>query len=120
MRLNGRGLAAALAIATIGSATSPAQAETNPTTVEVRVNSAGLDLTTEAGADEFLKRLSRAASRACGGRPDVGPLILEARGRFEDCHAKAVSAAVEQANSAVLDRRFVSSPDAAYLKLAAE
>lgn len=113
-------LAAALAIAACGDAAGPAQARSNLTTIQIRVSSAGMDLTTEAGADAFLKRLSRAATNACGGYPDSSPHITDAQQRFRACRAKALAGAVEQSQSAMLQRRFAARLNAATPRLAAK
>jgi UrcA family protein len=75
------------------------------TTIQIRVSSKGLDLTTEAGATQFLDRLSRAASAACGGYPDPSPIITDAPRRFRLCREKAVAGAVAQSQSELLKRQ---------------
>jgi len=87
--------------------------------VQVRVSTEGLDLTTTAGADAALARLSRAATQACGGTPDGSPLINNAARKFELCRARAVAGAVAQSRSPVLQTRFAASHEGQVLRLAA-
>jgi len=81
-------------------------------TVQVRVSSAGLDLTTEAGAGLYLKRLARAATAACGGQPDYSPLVLSSEKRFQACRAKALADGVAQSASPMVQRQYAAAQDA--------
>jgi UrcA family protein len=92
------------------SALAPAaHAEPDVRTMSVRVTSAGLDLTTEAGAGLFLKRLSRAATEACGGQPDSSPLATSAAKRFETCRSEALSTAVVRSASPLVQRLYAAT-----------
>jgi len=53
-----------------------------------------LDLTTSAGAERFLERLRSAATRVCGGRPDIRD--FEARRAFKVCYDRSMDSAVAQ------------------------
>jgi UrcA family protein len=102
----------------IASLTSAAQAA--PIEVaETKVTSASLDLSTEAGADQFLARIERAATQVCGGYPDLSPLASNALQRFRACRAKAVATAVAQSGSPMVQRQFAASEAARHLRVAA-
>jgi UrcA family protein len=53
-----------------------------------------LDLSTPDGAERFLARLRSAATRVCGGRPDLRD--LEARRAFKECYDRNMDSAVAQ------------------------
>jgi UrcA family protein len=53
-----------------------------------------LDLSTPEGAERFLARLRNAATRVCGGRPDLRD--LEARRAFKECFDRNMNSAVAQ------------------------
>jgi UrcA family protein len=61
----------------------------------VLVRYGDLDLKTESGARQLVRRLNVAAIEACGGRPK-GPLALiaDSKRRFEVCRGTAVQTAV--------------------------
>jgi UrcA family protein len=96
-----------------------AQAGPSIATVQVRVSTEDLDLTTAAGAQAVLARLSRAATAACGGTPDGSPLIRNAVQKFELCRARAVAGAVAQSQSPVLQTQFAATREGQILRLAA-
>jgi UrcA family protein len=89
-------------------------------TVSVTVSTAGYDLNTAEGADALLKRLSWAATKACGGGPDSSPIVLRARQRYRACQVKALEAAVAQSRSELLKVRFARSQEAQPRRLAAQ
>jgi UrcA family protein len=94
----------ALALIVAGPA-DIAHAET-PRVVNVPVYSVGLDLRTEAGAEAMLKRLDRAATRACGGKPPLVPLNASRTTGFEACHNGAMKRAVADLNSSMVAELF--------------
>jgi UrcA family protein len=87
--------------------------------VQVRVSSAGLDLSTEVGADQFLQRLTDAAASACGGGPKPSTFPHEAMQAFRTCRAKAVAGAVAQSQSALLRQQFAATGGGRVQRLAA-
>lgn len=91
-------LAIAGAFLAITCATVPAHAETQ-TMAHVAVPYADLNLGTNDGADAMLNRIQRAATRACGGRPETGPLMLVQRQAFNECRAQAISETVIDLNA---------------------
>jgi len=101
-----------IAALSAGALAPAAQAAPDVRTVSVRVTSAGLDLTTEAGAAVYLKRLARAATEACGGQPDYSPLATSGAKRFEACRGRALSTAVAQSASPLVQRRYAATQDA--------
>jgi UrcA family protein len=109
-------LACTLAIAALGG---PALAGPSLNTVEVRVSSEGLDLTSQAGAEQFLQRLSQAATQACGGAPDSSPLVKDAARRFRQCRLTAVAVAVGNSRSPKVWRAFTATLQADSRRLAA-
>lgn len=103
-----------LACALTACGFTTAQAE-EAVTASARVNSEGLDLSTSAGADRFLKRLSIAAGRVC---IDRRTLITAGVGRdFQICRAKAMAKAVADSRSPVIQQRFAASSKAKVLHL---
>ena len=83
-------------LAMLSSHRAVAEAE-RPLVVRVqRVAYGDLDLTTAAGADAMLRRLDRAASRACGGRPSRSandPLSAAKSRDFRHCKVSAIDVA---------------------------
>jgi UrcA family protein len=79
-------------------------------TVQVRVSSAGLDLTTEAGAGVYLKRLARAATAACGGQPDHSPLVFASEKRFQACRTRALADVVAR-SPPIVQRHYAAAQD---------
>jgi UrcA family protein len=94
-----------------GALAPAAHAAPDVRTVSVRVTSAGLDLASEAGAAVYLKRLARAANEACGGQPDYSPLATSGAKRFEACRGRALSAAVAQSASPLVQRQYAATQD---------
>ena len=77
-----------------------------PVKVQVVVSARGLDLSSDAGADQFLSRLSHAVSRACDDRPKDGPRLMIARSvAFHACRAHALEEARNLVRSPAVKRR---------------
>lgn len=76
--------------------------------VEVAVSSRGLDLSTEAGSATFLRRISRAAAKACGNYPYLSPLLTGQRQAFDACKAEAMSRAMAEVQSPSVRRAYAS------------
>jgi UrcA family protein len=108
-------LACTLALAAFGR---PALADPGLSRVEVHVSSEGLDLASQAGADQFLQRLSRAATEACGGAPDGSPLIKRPVRKFRQCRIAALAAAVAGSRSRMVWREFGATLEAESVRLA--
>jgi UrcA family protein len=90
-------IALAVVLAPMGA---NAHAERDRETVRVAVAFGDLDLSRPEDARVMAKRIDKAAARACGGDPRLGPgpwlaasWAVEA---FEECHRDAVRAAVAQ------------------------
>jgi UrcA family protein len=107
--------ASAIAVSSLGA--HSAKAGPHMETVSIRVSSEGLDLTSPSGADEFLKRLSRAAHKACGA-PDFSPLMTGADRDLRDCRAHALADAVAQSHWPLVHRQFAARPEARIVRLA--
>jgi UrcA family protein len=75
-------------------------------TISIKVTYADLDLSTDAGAREVLRRLERAARTACGGRPEFGPFMLGLVQPWEACRAGAVRGAVEAIGRPTVSRLY--------------
>lgn len=90
------GFLSALVVAAIAGM-SPAQAESNldsPTVTRIAVKYDDLNLRSTNGAATLVSRISRAANRACGVRPMVGPGSYEKRERRATCIREAEDTAV--------------------------
>lgn len=113
-------IALLISAATILGGRCPALAEPiyPKETLTVRVSTAGLDLSTDAGARQLLGRLSQAATKVCGGRPDIQPLHMREYARFKACRAQAMARAVAQANAPTLERQFAGTLEARSLHMA--
>ncbi len=87
----------------VSAVTGVASAQTagRPIVAET-VSYADLDLSTETGADQLLKRLDRAAQRACGPEPSHSPLTPRLTAHYELCVRDAVDVAVERVGSPLL------------------
>jgi UrcA family protein len=83
------------AVAACALLSGPVQAEGHAVTISATVSSAGLDLSTSAGARELYSRLRRAAFIVCGHGNRVD---LKAPTNFADCYEKALGDAVRSAN----------------------
>ncbi|HEV2363316.1 MAG TPA: UrcA family protein [Caulobacteraceae bacterium] len=92
-------LLAASSIAVPAAAQPADQAWEQPT--RITVSYADLDISRPAGAAVLLRRVRSAAVRACGGMPDAR--VLDQFAAFEHCRREAVSRAVAQVNSPVLN-----------------
>jgi UrcA family protein len=98
-------LACSLILTGIGG---PALADPGVNRVEIRVSSHGLDLTKPEGAEQFLQRLSRAATTACGETRDTSPLLQGGARRFRRCQTAALSTAVAGSRSEMVLRTFAA------------
>ncbi len=74
----------------------------------VRVSYADLDLQSEAGAQTLVKRLSRAAIDACGGKPVSGPIAIQVAEKtvFEACRKSAIRDAVQTVDRPMVTAAF--------------
>jgi UrcA family protein len=80
-----------------------------PAKVMVIVSSHGLDLTSDAGADQFLGRLTAAVNRACDDRPSDGPaLTLTRSAGFRACASQALGTAMSYVRSPVVKQRYAA------------
>jgi len=78
-----------------------------PVKVLVIVSSHGLNLSNEAGADLFLRRLDTAINRACDDRPGRGAAYAPGRtSQFHACRAKALETAMAYVHSPVVKQRY--------------
>jgi UrcA family protein len=82
-------LAGAISAALLTFAAAPAVAETGKS---ISIDTAGLDLTTEAGMDRIMVKVRRAADRVCDVRS--GPRSLEVLNAERKCVDEAVESAV--------------------------
>ena len=90
-----------------------------PVKVLVTVSSQGLDLTSEAGADRFLGRLTAAVNTACDDRPTYGPRLSIARtAGFTTCRGQALHAAMTYVRSPTVRRRYAAINAEGDLRLA--
>jgi UrcA family protein len=113
-------VAACAVVAIAQPALSETYAGPGETKVQMRVTSQGLDLTTEAGAAQFVKRLSQAASQVCGGHPDLSPYRAHdaARG-YRQCQDKALSDVVAQSQWPLVRQQYAAIHDVGSARLAA-
>lgn len=112
--------AGALALAVAHPALSQTASPVGRSTVQLRVSSQGLDLTTEAGAAQFLTRLSHAAAEVCGGHPDPSPLrVHDAARTYRQCQDKALSQVVAQSQMPLLQQQYAAVRGAGPERLAA-
>jgi UrcA family protein len=79
----------------------PAAAQPGDQPISITVSYADLEIGHPAGANVLLQRLQAAAVEACGGLPDVRLLAQVAA--FERCRREALSRAVAQINSPMLN-----------------
>lgn len=77
-----------------------------PIKVLVIVSSHGLNLASEAGADQFLQRLDTAINRACDDRPTSGVFALDRSDQFHACRAKALETAMAYVHSPFVKQRY--------------
>lgn len=76
----------------------------------VTVHFADLNIKQEAGAQELLDRITYAARKACGPRPEMGELYL--MGKWDDCVNDAMSRAIANVHSPIV-KRLARIPDKA-------
>ena len=108
-------LACALALTALGR---PALADPGLNKTEIRVSSEGLDLATQAGADQYLERLARAAAKVCGETRDTSPVVRDAARKFRHCQAMALTETVGRSRSSMVRREFAAKLEAGSLRLA--
>jgi len=90
-----------------------------PVKVLVIVSSHGLDLTTDAGADQFLGRLTAAVNHACNDRLANGPPLTLARTPgFHRCRSQALETAMTYVHSPIVKRRYAAMEAENGLRLA--
>jgi UrcA family protein len=82
-----------------------ADAATAADHVEAKVSAAGLDLSSEAGAAEFLNRLIVAARQACGQDEKTD---LEKNTRYRHCYDQAIVDVVRTINRPVLSQLYAT------------
>lgn len=87
-------------IAALALSAAAVQAQPVGPEMSVRVNVAGLDLRSEAGARVALQRVDRAAAEICGAEPDIR--LLARAALYRACVRKAVEAAVASAGVPML------------------
>jgi len=103
-------IAGALALAAFGTpAFAAGPDDWRVETTSVQVSYGDLNLDSDAGADAFLARVDRAATRACGNRPEWGPLMFDELTAFNACHKAATIQAVALVNSSVVSVRYAQS-----------
>jgi UrcA family protein len=89
----------ALALIAIGlmalSGTS-ASAQSALDVEQVKVSTAGLDITTEAGARTLLRRIEHAAAQVCGGEPSSR---MDRVQKFRPCTKEVVNRTVSEINA---------------------
>lgn len=80
---------------------------------QVRVEYQDLDLSQPRDADLMLARLTHAANRVCGGRPNADPNYRHARTQvraaFEACVSEALSTAVARLDSPLVERAYAAA-----------
>jgi UrcA family protein len=98
-------------------AAGPAAAKTTPSLIinHAQVQHGDLDLATEAGAEEMLTRLNRAANNACGGRPSPAindPVGSSKQHAYRLCKVAAIDAATLALDVPLLRTAWLESGDA--------
>lgn len=112
-------LIAAAGIASAAVAGPPASLAGNGSAkVSVIVSSHGLDLTTDAGADQFLERLTSAVDRACDDRANGPTLTLGHTAGFYECRSQALETAMAYVRSPVVKRRYAAMQASDSVRLA--
>jgi len=88
--------------------TVPAVGDSDVVTTRITVNYRDLDLETESGAQALIRRVSKAAVHACGGRPSGAPIELYsvAKARFEICRSNAVQSTITKLNHPMVTMLF--------------
>jgi UrcA family protein len=92
------------AAALVAMSATPVFAKTEIQTKSVTVSFRDLDLGTEQGAEEMLKRLERASRRAC--RRADGRSEMLTRRDYLACRAEAMETSVAQLNQSLVTERF--------------
>lgn len=102
--------AAGLAGAACAGTPAPREGETGghgQMKVLVIVSSHGLDLTSDLGADQFLRRLTSAVDAACDDRPIYAPTLRLGRTvAFDRCRSQALEMAMTYVHSPIVKRRY--------------
>jgi UrcA family protein len=105
----------------IGAASGSASAQPSDhgrVPVVIRVPIGDLDLNRQAGADELLKRVARAASHACGGQPALGVMMPEIARAFAACKAQALNQAVATIDAPMVRERYAARTRGSPVRLA--
>ncbi|WP_309605789.1 UrcA family protein [Phenylobacterium sp.] len=89
-----------------------------PVKVLVIVSAQGLNLSSEAGANLFLRRLDSAVSRACNDRPESGAYALGRTEAFQACRAKALETAMTYVHAPNARQRYAAMRGREELRLA--
>ena len=110
-----KALIASLAVASV-SLTAHSK---EPIVNHVMVSYAELDLSKERGADQMLRRLDRAASQACGGKPALGPLDLSTRSIYKACVHGALVQAIADLNHPMVSQMYAKRRSVKAHKVAA-
>ena len=80
-------------------------ASLEPATVSVRVNSTGLDLSSDSGAQAMLRRIAVVVKQACGADAEFDPLRRE---QFWMCYHRAVSNSVRAMNQPMVTHVYIA------------
>ena len=88
-----------------GTAVALADGAAEADHVEAKVSAAGLDLSSEAGAGEFLSRLIVAARQACNSDDKAD---LEKNARYKHCYDQAIVDVVRTVNRPVLSHVYAA------------
>lgn len=89
-----------LSIATALSLAAPGHAQTFDGPISVSVRFADLDINHAPGAKIMLGRIEAAATRACGGEPDIRD--LGRRAVYLTCRASTIDGALKQLGSGIV------------------
>jgi len=104
--------AASAVLASVAAIGTPSTADPHygPQTRAIAVAYSDLDLSSEVGAQSMLKRLTAAAGRACGGRPEQGGVALLTQiDTWNACRAEALREAVAKLGQPVVSRVHAAS-----------
>ena len=93
-------LAGVITATLLSLAAAPAMADVQPSQKTVEVDITGIDLTTDSGSDMVLKKIHRAADKACNVRS--GPRPLSEIRQADACVEDAVDMLEERARQAAL------------------
>jgi UrcA family protein len=86
--------------------------------IQVKVPVGDLDLNTRSGADALIRRVSAAASRACG-QPAFGSVTTVGNQRLHHaCQAKAVARTVAQVDAPFVQERYAQMTGAVKVRVA--